>query len=356
MMTISANIVDIINGRIFHGTCRIEAGQIRSLEDQGPELPGEPYLMPGFVDAHVHIESSMLVPSEFARLAIRHGTVATVSDPHEIANVLGEEGVEYMLENAARTPFKFFFGVPSCVPATAFETAGATIDAQAVARLLSRDDLWYLAEMMNYPGVLHADPEVMAKIAAAKALRKPIDGHAPGLTGEDAITYIKAGISTDHECVSYDEALHKLRHGMKIIIREGSAAKNFEALHPLIRGFPEMVMFCSDDKHPDDLLVGHINQLVVRALAKGHHWRDVLRVACVNPVMHYGLNVGLLRVGDPADLILVRDLQRFAVVSTYINGDEVFNSGKTIPGKIAIEIKNRFETPEISIDELRVSE
>ncbi len=353
-MSITANIVDIINGRCFYGICIVERGQILSIQELEDEHPGIPYLMPGFIDAHVHIESSMLVPTEFARLAVRHGTVATVSDPHEIANVLGIDGVEYMLNNAAQTPLKFYFGVPSCVPATAFETAGDTIDARAVRKLLQRDELCYLAEMMNYPGVLFSDSEVMAKIAAAKELGKRIDGHAPGLTGDAAITYINAGISTDHECVSYEEALHKVQHGMKIIIREGSAAKNFEALHKLISEYPDMVMLCSDDKHPDDLVIGHINKLVARAIEKGHRWQDVLRAACLNPVHHYGLKVGMLQPGDPADMILTRDLRSFDVIKTYINGTEVFADNKVILPEASIGVANRFSTSLLDAEAVKI--
>ena len=353
-MKITTNIVDVIHGKCFYGECTVHKSHILSVVETGEIDPGSPYLMPGFVDAHVHIESSMLVPTEFARLAVRHGTVATVSDPHEIANVLGEEGVEYMLKNAAQTPVKFNFGVPSCVPATDFETAGDSLDAIAVRRLLQRSELRYLAEMMNYPGVLHEDPGVMTKIQAAKDINKPIDGHSPGLTGDDAVKYIKAGITTDHECVSYDEARHKLLHGMKIIIREGSAAKNFEALHPLIREYPEMVMLCSDDKHPDDLLVGHINKLAARAITKGHRWQDVLMAACVNPVLHYQLNVGLLRPGDPADMIMVSDLKSFQVMQTIIDGNEVFGQSGTVMSYFSVGHVNRFDSYEVTPEKLRV--
>lgn len=289
------------------------------------EIPNESqatlhYILPGFIDSHVHIESSMLVPSEFARLAVVHGTVGTVSDPHEIANVCGLKGVEFMIENGKTVPFKFNFGAPSCVPATVFETSGAIMNSKDVEHLLERDDILYLSEMMNYPGVLHEDEEVMKKIAAAHRLQKPVDGHAPGLRGEEAKKYIAAGITTDHECFTEAEALDKLQNGMKIIIREGSAAKNFEALIPLLQDYPEQVMFCSDDKHPDSLVLSHINQLCSRAVAKGIDVFKVLRAACVNPVLHYNLNVGLLREGDPADFIMVEDLEMFDVIQTYIDG------------------------------------
>ncbi|MFN7119062.1 MAG: adenine deaminase [Saprospiraceae bacterium] len=339
-MIIRGNIIDVLNRQTFYGAITIENGKIKTIQ----KIKGESndYILPGFVDAHVHIESSMLIPSEFARLAVVHGTVATVSDPHEIANVLGITGVEYMIENGRQTPFKFNFGAPSCVPATSFETAGATINAVGVEQLLKNPEIRYLSEMMNYPGVLFGDAEVMRKIEMAKKLGKPIDGHAPGLRGEDARRYIEAGISTDHECFQYEEALEKLQYGMKILIREGSAAKNFEALIPLLSQYPDQIMLCSDDKHPDDLIAGHINQLVARALQKGHDLFDILQAACVNPVKHYNLNVGLLQIGDPADFILTEDLQQFTVKATYINGQLVAENGKTLIPSIEAPIINQF--------------
>ena len=290
--------------------------------------PG-PYILPGFVDAHVHIESSLLIPSEFARMAVVHGTIATVSDPHEIANVCGLAGIEFMIRNGNSVPFYFNFGAPSCVPATRFETAGAALDEGAVASLLERKEIKYLSEMMNYPGVLHHDPEVMEKIAAARRLHKPVDGHAPGLRGEQAKQYIDAGISTDHECFTREEALDKIQAGMHILIREGSAAKNFDALIPLLNDYPAQIMFCSDDKHPDSLLAGHINALCARAVARGIDLYKVLRAACLNPVEHYKLEHGLLRTGDPADFIIVEDLVNFRVLQTYIKGKCVAANGVT---------------------------
>ena len=341
-MTITSNIIDIPNRTIFHGTVTIDNGKIKSIHPT--EGKSDHYLLPGFVDAHIHIESSMLVPSEFARLAILQGTVATVSDPHEIANVMGIEGVEYMINNGKQTPFKFNFGAPSCVPATTFETAGATIDVEGVRQLLENPDIRYLAEMMNYPGVLFDDPTVMSKIAIAKELGKPIDGHAPGVRGADAKKYIAAGISTDHECFTYAEALEKLQQGMKILIREGSAAKNYEALHPLIDQYPDKIMLCSDDKHPDDLILGHINQLVARAIKDGHDVYKVLQAACINPVKHYNLDVGLLEVGDNADFILVNNLTDCKVRATYINGVCVAEKGQVYFPKVAAPIINQFNT------------
>jgi adenine deaminase len=328
---ITGNIVDIFNQKVFPGTVNIIEGRISSIDaEPGSTVsPHSPYLLPGFVDAHVHIESSMLIPAEFARLAVVHGTVATVSDPHEIGNVCGVAGVDFMIENGKTVPFKFNFGAPSCVPATTFETAGATIGVDDVAKLLQRNDILYLTEMMNFPGVLFNDAEVMAKIAAAKKAGKPIDGHAPGLRGQKAQQYIDAGISTDHECFTEEEARDKLERGMKIIIREGSAAKNFDALIGLLKEFPERMMFCSDDKHPDSLVSGHINQLCARAVAKGIDVFNVLKAACINPVLHYGLPVGMLRTGDAADLILVKDLESFEVIKTYVNGELVAAEGKS---------------------------
>jgi adenine deaminase len=328
--TISGQLVDVHQKRIYHAEIKIENGRISSIKATGNQHPATSnFILPGFIDSHVHIESSMLVPSEFAKLAVVHGTVGTVSDPHEIANVCGMAGVEYMIENGKTVPFKFNFGAPSCVPATVFETAGATLDANDVEKLLKRDEIKYLSEMMNFPGVLNEDEEVMKKIAAAHRLLKPVDGHAPGLRGEQAKQYIAAGITTDHECFTKEEALDKLQNGMKIIIREGSAARNFEALIELLHDYPNQMMFCSDDKHPDSLVEGHINQLCARAVAKGIDLFKVLKAACVNPVLHYKLEVGLLRTGDPADCIVVKDLKHFEVLKTYINGELVAEEGKT---------------------------
>ncbi|RYY10022.1 MAG: adenine deaminase, partial [Chitinophagaceae bacterium] len=304
-LRLTGRLVDIVNRSINPSTLVISEGRIRSVEPFKGNTDDLPYILPGFVDSHVHIESSMLIPSEFARLAVVHGTVATVSDPHEIANVCGVNGVEYMITNGNTVPFKFNFGAPSCVPATKFETAGAEMDAESVKKLLGRKEIKYLSEMMNFPGVLFRDPEAMKKIEAAHAAGKPVDGHAPGLNGEDARQYIAAGISTDHECFTSDEAIGKLSNGMKILIREGSAAKNFEALVGLLRDNSAMMMFCSDDKHPDSLVEGHINSLCARAVAKGIDVFNVLMAACINPVLHYKLEVGLIAVNDPADLIKV---------------------------------------------------
>jgi len=328
-MHLRGQIIDIPNQRIFPGVIEIADGKIVAVrEDQSVTDPG--YLCPGFIDAHVHIESSMLTPTEFARIAVTHGTVGTVSDPHEIANVLGIEGVRYMQKLATQTPCKIHFGIPSCVPATNFETAGATLGPDSIEELCRDESLLYLSEMMNFPGVIHRDPEVMKKIAIAKQYGKRIDGHAPGLRGEDLKKYVSAGIETDHECFQIDEAREKLALGQKILIREGSAAKNFEELWPLLNEAPESCMLCSDDKHPDDLMEGHINQLCARAVAHGVPLFNVLRAACVNPVEHYGLRCGLLRPGDPADLIRLHDLVSFKVMETWIDGQLVARGGQSL--------------------------
>ncbi|MEZ4856114.1 MAG: adenine deaminase [Gelidibacter sp.] len=350
-MKLQGQIVDIQNKRIYKGEVTIENGKISRIEEKQHEV--EHYILPGFVDAHIHIESSMLVPSEFARLAVTHGTVATVSDPHEIANVLGIDGVNFMIKNGKQTPFKFNFGAPSCVPATSFESAGAVIDSEGIQKLLANPDIKYLAEMMNYPGVLFDDHEVLKKIAWAKHYNKPVDGHAPGLRGADVTKYINAGISTDHECFTYDEGLEKLQKGMKVLIREGSAAKNFEALINLLPDYFETMMFCSDDKHPDDLLLHHINHLCARAVAKNIDVFKVLQAACINPVKHYNLEVGLLKEGDAADCIVVEDLINFKTLQTYIDGNLVFDNGRSLIKSTSFEILNNFNTNKKQISDFQ---
>lgn len=337
------NLVNIFEESVREAEISIENGKISSISILGSENPNLPYALPGFVDAHVHVESSMLTPAQFARLAVVHGTVATVSDPHEIANVLGVEGVHYMIADGKRVPFKFCFGAPSCVPATVFETAGATINAEDVRELLASDDIGYLAEVMNFPGVLNGDADMLAKIAWAKHYNKPADGHAPGLRGPQAEAYANAGLSTDHECFTYAEAREKIDYGVKILIREGSAARNFEALIPLLSEFPEQIMFCSDDKHPDSLVVGHINLLVKRALEQGHSLWNVLRAASLNPVLHYNLPVGLLRAGDSADFIVVNNLTDFTIEQTWLDGKLVAEKGASLIPDLRSEHINHFD-------------
>ncbi len=350
--TISGKLIDIFQRRIYPAQVIVNDGVIASITET--DDADDQYLLPGFIDAHIHIESSMLAPTAFAQMAVVHGTVATVSDPHEIANVCGIEGVQYMINNSKLSSFKFFFGAPSCVPATGFESAGATLDAKAVEELLNNPDIWYLSEMMNYPGVLYKDPEVMAKIAAAKKSRKPIDGHAPGLKGNDAISYAATGITTDHECFTIEEALDKIKAGMNILIRDGSAAKNYEALSELIKLHPENVMFCSDDKHPDELALHHINGLVKRSLLKGYDLFDILRIACLHPVLHYKLPVGLMRANDPADFIVVDNLKDFNVLQTYINGQLVAERGITQLPYITVTPINNFKAGKKDANDFKI--
>jgi adenine deaminase len=352
-MRIEGNIVDIYNRTIFFGAISIKHGKITVIEQiNNTAAAGVPFICPGFIDAHIHIESSMVLPSSFAHVAVKHGTVATISDPHEIANVCGIEGVYYMIENSKQVPFKFHFGAPSCVPATNFETAGAILDVKAVTTLLQSNDIYYLSEMMNYPGVLFNDKEVHEKINVAHNIGKPIDGHAPGLRGSNAQQYISYGISTDHECFTYDEALEKLQYGMKIIIREGSAAKNFDVLIPLLEAHYNNIMFCSDDKHPDNLLTGHINTLCARAVAKGYDVFKVLQAACINPIKHYNMEVGSLQLNDAADFIFLENLVDFKVLATYINGEVVYEKNTSLIKHIDCSPINNFNINPLLITDL----
>ena len=351
-LSIKGNIADIPARRFYYGEITVAGGKIISINKMSDEPEhGEPYICPGFIDSHVHIESSMLVPAEFAKLAVVHGTTGTISDPHEIANVCGMAGVQFMIADGKQVPFKFHFGAPSCVPATIFETAGAALHAEEVEALLAMPEINYLSEMMNFPGVLNRDEEVMRKIAAAKKYNKPVDGHAPGLRGPLAKNYIDAGISTDHECFTAEEALEKLGFGMKILIREGSAAKNFDALIPLLYDHFENMMFCSDDKHPDSLVEGHINILCSRAVAFGIDIFKVLQAACVNPVVHYNMRNGLLRVGDAADFIVLHDLIHFKVQRTYIDGLLVAENGKSLIKTTAPAVINQFNCEEKQVED-----
>ena len=350
--TISGKIVDIVNQKIFEGTIIFENGKIISVKEEANTQ--NKYIIPGLIDSHIHVESSMLIPSEFARLAVTHGTVATVSDPHKIANVLGIDGIKYMIENGRKVPFKFYFGASSCVPATPFETSGATLGIAETEELLKMDEIKYLSEMMNFPGVLFDDDEVLKKLALAKKYNKPIDGHAPGVKGKDAEKYIAAGITTDHECFTLEEALDKVKYGMFVQIREGSAAKNFDALISLMDKFPDKIMFCSDDRHPNDLEKGHINEIVKRAIKCGYDPVKILRSCTYNPVKHYNLDVGLLREGDNADIVIIDNFDDFNILETYINGEKVAENGNSLINSVAENAPNKFNTSEISVNDLKV--
>ncbi|MES0336806.1 MAG: adenine deaminase [Candidatus Magnetobacterium sp. LHC-1] len=339
---ISGNVVDVKNGVVYAATLEVLEGRISNIDRDGGVY--DSFIIPGFIDAHIHIESSLLTPAEFAHMAVVHGTVAVVSDPHEIANVLGLAGIDYMVDSGMGVGLKFFFGAPSCVPATTFETSGATLDVDDIEQLLRTDHIKYLSEMMNYPGVLDDNPVVLYKLSLARKYGKVVDGHAPGLRGDDCEKYIRAGISTDHECTTLEGALNKLRLGMKVIIREGSSARNLDTLAPLINDHYADIMLCSDDKHPDDLLQGHINTMVKRLLRAGYDKMSVLRAACVNPVLHYNLDVGLLRVGDAADFLVVDNLEDINVLKTVINGEVVAESGISILPRRVVRVVNNFNT------------
>jgi adenine deaminase len=351
-MNIAGKIIDVHKRRIYPGIVTVVAGKIESITEtqESPDL----YIMPGLTDAHVHIESSMLVPSHFAVAAVRHGTVSVVADPHEIANVLGRQGVEFMLDNAEKVPLKIIFGAPSCVPATQSESAGAKITSADIKDMLAAGRVKFLAEMMNFPGVIYDDVEVNNKLEAAKIAGVPVDGHAPGLTGEELKKYINAGISTDHECTSLEEALEKISGGMKILIREGSAAKNLETLAPLLNYYPDEVMLCTDDLHPETLAKGHINTLVARLIAMGFDMFNVIRAASVNAVRHYRIKAGLLRPGEPADFIITDDPARMNVLETWIDGECVFRNGQTLFSPGEVEKVNKFKCTHLFQDEIRV--
>lgn len=339
---LSGNVVDVVARKMFAGLVKITDGRIARVIEEGPPRPGAPWFAPGFVDAHVHVESSMLPPSEFARVAVTHGTVATVSDPHEIANVLGLPGVHWMIAEAKRAACKIFFGAPSCVPATNFETAGARFGPREVGELLDLPEVLYLAEVMNFPAVIFGDPVMRAILAEAKKRGKHIDGHSPGVLGEDLKKYAAAGIETDHECTTLEEARQRAALGMMVWIREGSAARNFEALWPLLLESPDCCGLCSDDKHPDDLLVSQIDALVRRAVAKGVPAMDALRAATLNPVRHYGLPVGLLQPGHPADLIELNNLVEFKAQRTWVNGRLVAHNGELLVARVPVKPLNVF--------------
>ena len=347
------NIVDLTNGKIFKGRLLVENGKIKSIAKDN-SVTEDHFILPGLIDSHIHIESSMLIPSEFARLAVTHGTVATVSYPHEIANVLGIDGIKYMIVNGNSVPFKFFFGASSCVPATPFETAGNKIGIEELEELLSMDQIKYLSEKMNFTGVINRDEFEMQKLDVAKKHGKPADGHAPGVKGEAAKKYIEAGITTDHECFTIEEALEKIKYGMNIQIREGSAAKNFEALADLIGSHPDKVLFCSDDKHPDDLLEGHINDMYKRAISKGYDPLRVLQSIVLNPINHYKLDVGILRENDDADFIIVDNLDNFNIKKTYIKGEMVFDGKQCLINSVRGDTPNKFIAKKIEKSQIQV--
>jgi len=363
------HILDIPNRQIIHGEMHVRDGIISAIIPLEGIADDAPYYLPGFIDAHVHIESSMMVPAEFARIAVEHGTTGVITDPHEISNVLGVEGIDFMLKSSKLVKFNFLFGAPSCVPScgTELETSGAILGSDKIEELMAREDIGYLAEMMNYPGVLNGDEEVHKKIQAALRHGKRVDGHAPGLTGEERKRYADAGISSDHECSNLEEGRECIQAGMMLQIREGSAAKNYTQLIPLLKEYPESVMFCTDDCHPSDLIRGHIDRFVRRAIKEGYDIWDILTAACVNPIRHYGLNWGLMRVGDQASFISISDLSPyFRVRKTYIRGVKVFSQNsyfksiesqrKSIESQLSMlnDYPNRFEAQPLTEEDIRL--
>jgi len=359
VITKFGHIVDVVNRRIYDGCLEIQNGRIIRITEA--EVPKSAvYILPGFYDSHVHIESTLLLPEYYARLAVEQGTIGAICDPHEIANVLGKEGVEYMIQNGRKVNFHFHFSAPSCVPASPFETAGAKLTSAGVKQLLKQEEIYGLGEVMNVPGVLNKDPEMMQKIEEALACGKVIDGHAPNLSGDQLAAYARAGITTDHECTTLDLARERVRNNILVQVREGSAACDFEALAPILAEAPGMVMFCSDDKYPDELAKGYINEMCRRAVHKGIDVMDVLTAACVTPVKHYGLDSGLLQQGDWADFITVDNLYEFNLSETYIRGVQVVEDGIYTSQLIndhtpaSENYPNHFEAEKITIEDIQV--
>ncbi len=355
------NLVDVLHHAIYPAEIVISDGKIDEIKQLNTMLPDAPYIMPGFIDSHIHIESSLLTPSGFAQLAVRQGTVAVITDPHEIANVCGLDGIEWMMEDAARCIFHFHFGIPSCVPCSPFEGNGAFLDASNTRYLLGRDNVYGLAEMMNFVATIHHGGETMNKIGDALAAGKCVDGHAPDLDYDDAKSYIKAGVTTDHEVVDINVAHRRLKYGMKLQIREGSAARNFDTLSPLIDNdeYCGKLMLCTDDIYPDELCQWHINDLVSRSINHGNDLWNTLYAACVTPVRHYKLPVGLLQEGDSADFVVVNDLNHFDVLATYINGCEVYRKEGDVvsvvkAGTSIAEPINNWKVQPIQLSDLRL--
>lgn len=351
-MIVRGKLVDIHKKDIYPAQIETEGRNIKSIT--AVESVDEVYIMPGLIDAHIHIESSMLTPGSFALAAVSRGTTGVVADPHEIANVLGKRGVDYMIDDAAKVPLKFYFGAPSCVPATHFESSGAVVGPDEIEALFKEGRVKFLAEMMNFPGVISGDPEVMRKIEIARSQNMVIDGHAPGLSGEALKKYVSAGISTDHECTDINEAEEKLKLGMKILIREGSAARNLDSLKELIATNTENVMLCSDDLHPEMLAGRHLDMIVADLVKQGFDLFDVLACCTINPVKHYGLDCGLLRQGDPADFIIVNSPREMKVLSTWIDGEEVFDGDKALFSYDGSGQVNNFNSSEVDATMIKV--
>ena len=351
-MELKVNFVDCYNKQIYPALINFNK-KINYIKKINTKCRN--YIIPGLIESHIHIESSMLTPSRFAYIAVRHGTTAVVTDPHEIANVLGIDGIKFMRDDAKKTPLKIFFTAPSCVPSTKFETSGATIDSEKIKLLLQQKDVVALGEMMNFYGVIHKDPEVTKKIKYGHKFKKPIDGHCPGLTGEKLKKYIQAGITTEHECTTLTEAKEKLSNGMKIMIKQGSYAKNLENIYPLAHKNADKCFLVSDDLHADDLLKGHMNVKLKKIINLGIDPIDAIKMATINPAKHYNLNVGLLSQGDPADFVIINNFKDFKVLETYINGKLVAKNSKPLFELPQVKIINSFDINKKNINDFKIN-
>jgi len=342
---ISESYIGVKDGRIIY----VGGKPIRATKNLDV---GSKFILPAYIDGHVHIESSLVTPSQFALAAIPRGTCCVVADPHEIANVCGVEGIKYMIEDSARTPLKIYFMIPSCVPATNLETSGAKIGLKEIEELKGLKQILGLGEVMNFPGVIKGEEEVMAKIRACEGM--VIDGHAPGLRGEELCAYIAAGVMSDHESVTAEEAMEKISLGMWVMIREGSTAKNLSELAAIVsKGCPERVMLVTDDQHADDLLAeGHLDHVLRRAVEEGIDPVDAVRMVTVKPAEYFGLRrLGGVSPGKCADMVIVDDLKEFKAEMVFIDGRIVAKEGKYL-GSVGRSIVKKEVEKTVHIGEL----
>ena len=380
-MPFTAYILDVLTDSVYPARITIEDGIFKEIipihVTEETKIDVEGLMIPGFIDSHIHIESSMMTPAQFAKVAVRHGTTAVVCDPHEIANVRGIDGIEFMIENASTVPFNFYFAAPSCVPATAFETSGAVIDSDDIEYLLQKPEVVALAEMMNFPGVIGADEEVLRKLRIARKYNKPIDGHAPLVSGRELDRYIEQGIVTDHECSNFQEAIEKKQKGMKIMVRDGSSAKNMEALFDFSERIehyknqdsfgiipnevlsrrlhsPIFDFIVSDDKNPKDLTVGHLNESVKKAVDLGIDLIKAIEMVTINPASHYGLDGGSIVTGSRADFIIIDNFNDFNILKTYIAGECVFDGENVLFDVEDVEVGNSMNVDKKSPDDFNV--
>ena len=358
----NATYVDVFSGSLATEDIAVAEGLIVGMGCYSGEtevdMTGK-IVCPGFLDAHIHLESSLVSPQEFARAVLPHGTTTVITDPHEIANVMGTDGIAYMLSATEDLPLDVFFMLPSCVPASAMDESGANLDHRDIDPYFRHPRVLGLAEMMNFPGILAADPDTVAKIIVSQAHHKKIDGHAPGLQGNDLNAYIAAGVYSDHECSDLEDALAKLRRGQHIMIREGTAAQNLEALMPLILSekYYSRCMFCTDDKHPNDLLEkGHIDYICREAVRRGADPIRTVQVACLHAGRYFLLNNrGAIAPGYLADFCVVHDLKDFRVCEVYKRGKAVYRDGQVldfpqpqIPEQLQQKAHDTFHLPHLS--------